>query len=179
MTQNKFNANPLNHLESWLYESLKSNATPKEVYDTLVKTIKDEIRLHKEGATKAENLLLLVKGNLSALYDKDVNGNWYQGEDLDDEAKKEKDYWEGKTLDDEFDEAVQKYGYEYTPRAPFTLDAYNAQELTGDDVIPSEPKKQVDKEWTDSKWGITHPAVPRPEEEDPQPTLRGFIIPQP
>ena len=57
-----------------------TDATPKEVYDAIVNTTKEEIVYHKRCLERSENLLLLLKGNLSALYDKDVNGKWYKGE---------------------------------------------------------------------------------------------------
>ena len=40
----------------------------------IINTVKEEIMYHKRSLSRSENLLLLLKGNLSALYDKDVNG---------------------------------------------------------------------------------------------------------
>tara|TARA_B100001996_G_scaffold4618_1_gene3907 strand:+ start:377 stop:724 length:348 start_codon:yes stop_codon:yes gene_type:complete len=41
----------------------------------------------------------------------------------------ENDYWKGDIPDGKFDEALNKYGYEYTPSSyPRTLDSYHAME---------------------------------------------------
>ena len=41
----------------------------------------------------------------------------------------ESDYWNGDIPDDKFDEALNQYGYEYTPSSyPRTLDSYHAME---------------------------------------------------
>ena len=67
---------------------------------------------HKRSLSRSENLLLLLKGNLSALYDKDVNGNWYKGED---KIVSREDVWNPSRDDESFDETLQREGYEYTP----------------------------------------------------------------
>ena len=100
-----------------LKEALDSDATPKEIYDEIVNTLQSEI---KEGK-RAADLLLYVKGNLSALYSID----------------KETAYWNGELEGKEFDEALEKYGYEYTPTTkeePKTYDEMVAAgyEMTGD-----------------------------------------------
>ena len=69
----------LGNLEAYIADALNSDATPKEVYDAIVNTTKEEIVYNKRCLERSENLLLLLKCNLSALYDKDVNGNWYKG----------------------------------------------------------------------------------------------------
>ena len=49
MTTNKYKDNPLEHLEAWLYESLNSNAIPKDVYEVLLSTIQEQVKYHQEG----------------------------------------------------------------------------------------------------------------------------------
>lgn len=88
----------LGHLEAWVTDALNSNATPKEVYDTLVNTVEGEIEYHKRSLARSENLLLLLKGNLSALYSTDP---WNPAKD-----------------DESFDETLKREGYEYTPEIP-------------------------------------------------------------
>ena len=105
MVMNKYKDNPLDHLEAWLYESLNSDATPQDVYNVLVNTINEHGKYHEEGLDKAKSLLSLVKGKGEEIKIKDVTNSpsdW-------------KDFWEGKTPDDEFEEKLGKYGYEYTP----------------------------------------------------------------
>ncbi len=102
MTTNKYKDNPLEHLEAWLYESLNSNAIPKDVYEVLVNTIQEQVKYHQEGLKKAQQLLLLVNGKSSGT--KDVTNS----------QSDRQDFWEGKTPDDEFQEKLGEYGYEYT-----------------------------------------------------------------
>tara|TARA_B100000287_G_scaffold68045_1_gene59598 strand:- start:680 stop:1009 length:330 start_codon:yes stop_codon:yes gene_type:complete len=93
-----YQSETLGHLEAWLTDAINSETTSKDVYDTLINTVKTEIKYHRECQKRAENLLLLLKGNLSALYDKEVNGDWY-----------------GQQGDETFEETLQREGYEYTP----------------------------------------------------------------
>ena len=100
-----------------LREALNSNATPKEIYDEIVNILESEV---KHGQ-RAADLLLFVKGNLSALYS----------------TNEETAYWNGELEGEEFNNALQKYGYEYTPttsKEPKTYDEMVAAgyEMTGD-----------------------------------------------
>ena len=103
MVMNKYKDNPLEHLEAWLYESLNSDAIPDDVYEVLVNTIGEQVKYHQEGLDKAKNLLALVKGE-----EKKV-------EDVTNSPSDWQDFWEGKTPEDEFENKLGKYGYEYTP----------------------------------------------------------------
>ena len=102
MTTNKYKDNPLEHLEAWLYESLNSNAIPKDVYEVLLSTIQEQVKYHQEGIEKAQQLLSLVNGKDSCI--KDVTNSQSDWQD----------FWEGKTPDGEFEEKLGEYGYEYT-----------------------------------------------------------------
>ena len=102
MTTNKYKDNPLEHLEAWLYESLNSNAIPKDVYEVLLSTIQEQVKYHQEGLKKAQQLLSLVNGKDSGI--KDVTNSQSDWQD----------FWEGKTPDGEFEEKLGEYGYEYT-----------------------------------------------------------------
>ena len=68
---NSVGDNTLEHLEAWVQQCLSSNATPKEIYDSIVKIVKEESQYHKDHHDRAQDLVLLLKGNLSALYDLD------------------------------------------------------------------------------------------------------------
>ena len=98
MSSESYRNETLGHLEAWLTDAINSATTSKDVYDTLVNTVKTEIKYHSECQKRAENLLLLLKGNLSALYDKEVNGEWY-----------------GQKGNETFDETLKREGYAYTP----------------------------------------------------------------
>ena len=102
MTTNKYKDNPLEHLEAWLYESLNSNAVPKDVYEVLLSTIQEQVKYHQEGLEKAQQLLSLVNGKDSGI--KDVTNSQSDWQD----------FWDGKTPDGEFEGKLSEYGYEYT-----------------------------------------------------------------
>jgi len=101
-----------------LREALKSKVTPKEIYDEIVNVLESEV----EEGKRAADLLLFVKGNLSALYS----------------ANEQTAYWNGELEGEEFEKALEKYGYEYTPlptqSEPKTYDEMVAAgyEMTGD-----------------------------------------------
>jgi len=127
-------------LEAWVHDSLNSNATPKEVYDKIVKTVEDRVRYYKESLSRSQNLLLMLKGNLSALYTLDTDpiaGKYDMGGLVSDsqayvsskvtEAKSEKEFrdffkpsMDNFSTPEEGEEWVKDNGgYEYTPRKPF------------------------------------------------------------
>ena len=115
--------NSLGHLEAWLNDALHSDATSKDVYDSIVNTIKDEIEYHKRCLKRSQDLLLMVKGNTSALYDTDVdkislNDSHLQTSSKVTNAKTEKEYqdfWNPAKDDEAFAETLKREGYEYTP----------------------------------------------------------------
>ena len=87
--------NSLGHLEAWLNDALHSDATSKEVYDSIVMTVKDEIEYHERCLKRSKDLMVMLKGNLSALY--------------------ETDPWNPAIDDEPFEETLKRDGYEYTP----------------------------------------------------------------
>ena len=72
----------------------------KENREFIKQNLRTEIQ---EGLDKAKNLLALVKGE-----EKKV-------EDVTNSPSDWQDFWEGKTPEDEFENKLGKYGYEYTP----------------------------------------------------------------
>ena len=87
--------NSLGLLEAWLNDALHSDATSKEVYDSIIMTIKDEIEYHERCLKRSKDLMLMLKGNLSALY--------------------ETDPWNPAKDGESFEETLKRDGYEYTP----------------------------------------------------------------
>ena len=70
----------LEHLENWLYDAMScGDATPQEIYDVIVKAVKDEYYTYKKKASESYELLALLNGN----------GDW-KVEDV----MKEKEYYE-------------------------------------------------------------------------------------
>ena len=117
--------NSLGHLEAWLNDALHSDATSKDVYDSIVNTIKDEIEYHKRCLKRSQDLLVMVKGNISALYDTDTDVDKISLNDSQayvsskvTNAKTEKEYqdfWNPAKDDEAFEETLKREGYEYTP----------------------------------------------------------------
>ncbi len=117
--------NSLGHLEAWLNDALHSDATSKDVYDSIVNTIKEEIEYHKRCLKRSQDLLVMVKGNISALYDTDTDVDKISLNDSQayvsskvTNAKTEKEYqdfWNPAKDDEAFEETLKREGYEYTP----------------------------------------------------------------
>ena len=120
-----FKDDSLGHLEAWLNDALHSDSTSKEVYDTIVNTIKDEIEYHKRCLKRSQDLLVMVKGNISALYDTDTDVDKISLNDSQayvsskvTNAKTEKEYqdfWNPAKDDEAFEDTLKREGYEYTP----------------------------------------------------------------
>ena len=117
--------NSLGHLEAWLNDALHSDATSKDVYDSIVNTIKDEIEYHKRCLKRSQDLLVMVKGNISALYDTNTDVDKISLNDSQayvsskvTNAKTEKEYqdfWNPAKDDEAFEDTLKREGYEYTP----------------------------------------------------------------
>ena len=119
--------NSLGHLEACLNDVLHSDSTSKEVYDTIVNTIKDEIEYHKRCLKRSQDLLVMVKGNISALYDTDVDTDVDKISLNDSQAyvsskvtnakteKEYQDFWNPAKDDEAFEDTLKREGYEYTP----------------------------------------------------------------
>ena len=115
--------NSLGHLEAWLNDALHSDATSKDVYDSIVNTIKDEIEYHERCLKRSQDLLIMVKGK-SALLDIDkihTNESQLYTSSRVTNAKTEKEYqdfWNPAKDNESFDETLKREGYEYTPPSP-------------------------------------------------------------
>ena len=54
----------LNNLENWLYDAMSAGeASPQEIYDTIIKVVKDEYYTYKKRASESYELLALLNGN--------------------------------------------------------------------------------------------------------------------
>jgi hypothetical protein len=54
----------LEHLENWLYDAMScDDATPQEIYDVILKVVKDEYYTYKKKASESYELLALLSGN--------------------------------------------------------------------------------------------------------------------
>ena len=111
----------IGNLEAWLNDAINSDATSKEVYDSLILTVKDEIEYHRRCLKRSEDLLVMLKGNLSALYDTDkisLNDSQAYVSSKVTNAKTEQEYqdfWNPAKDDEAFEDTLRRDGYEYTP----------------------------------------------------------------
>lgn len=64
MTDFNYKKYSLEHLENWLYDAMSTNdATPQEIYDVILKVVKDEYYTYKQKTSDAYELLTLLNGN--------------------------------------------------------------------------------------------------------------------
>ncbi len=113
----------LNQLKEMVDDAINSEATPQEVRDSIVNTVREQIDYHLKCIDKASEFLALLKH-----YDKtmpqeipedDRNSQLYTSSKVT-EAVTQKDwddFWSpssDKELD-QVDEIIKKEGYEYTP----------------------------------------------------------------
>ena len=64
MTDFNYKKYSLEHLENWLYDAMScGDATPQEIYDVILKVVKDEYYTYKKQAADAYELLTLLNGN--------------------------------------------------------------------------------------------------------------------
>ena len=53
----------LSNLEDWLEDAINADTTPNEVYDSIVDTVKNNMRYHKACYDSSVKLLGLLRGN--------------------------------------------------------------------------------------------------------------------
>ena len=103
----------LGMLEEWIDDALSSEATPQEIYDTIVNTIQRSANYHRACLNHSAKLLSLLEDNILV---NDTADNVVKLSDVVKNYKyTEKDYWEGNVSGSDFNDALNRYGYEYTP----------------------------------------------------------------
>ena len=103
MTEKSDYSYPIQNLQDSLREVMVGEYTPQEIHEVIVDTVKDNMRYYRACYNDSVKLLALLRLNNN----KDI-------EVIDGEYT-ENDYWEGKLSGTEFQEALQKYGFDYTP----------------------------------------------------------------
>ena len=113
MTEKSEHNYSIQNLQDSLREVMIGEFTPQEVYDVITDTVKDNMRYYRACYNDSVKLLALLKSNTN----KDV--------EVIDGGYTENDYWDGKLSGKEFQEALEKYGFEYTPidKSRFKLDS--------------------------------------------------------
>ena len=120
--ENDYRPYPLQELDMSITNTMESECTPQEIYLTVMNGIKKSMRYHKACYDDSVRLLALFRGNTNPEL-KVHSKNEYT----------EKDYWDGKLEGKDFQEALEKYGYEYTPGYDTTKFKLDSPDLHGDD----------------------------------------------
>ena len=118
--KSEYNYSLLNLQES-LREVMEGEFTPQEIHDTIVNSVKNNMRYYKACYNDSVKLLALLRGNTNSSIK--VHDNF---EEIAPGIKIEKidgikteytanEYWNGDFPEHEFEQYLQKYGYEYTP----------------------------------------------------------------
>ena len=112
----------LQQIEEWIEDALESEATPQEIYDTIIHSVEKFAIYHRACLNHSSRLLSLLEDNIVVGGDDKIEG--YDDFELPLPKQNnvvrmsdytEKDYWEGKVSGVEFNDALNRYGYEYTP----------------------------------------------------------------
>ena len=113
----------LEMLEEWTREALESDNTPNEIYEAIIRTVAKSVDYHRACLNHSSRLLSLLEDNVdvSSRPDNVISFN---------------DYWSGNVAAKDFERALKRYGYEYTPErfdlnSPFLYEDVN---LDGDDI---------------------------------------------
>ena len=118
--KSEYNYSLLNLQES-LREVMEGEYTPQEIHGTIVNSVKKNMRYYKACYNDSVRLLALLRGNTNSSIN--VHDNF---EEIAPGIKIEKidgikteytanEYWNGDVTEHEFEQYLQKYGYEYTP----------------------------------------------------------------
>ena len=118
--KSEYNYSLLNLQES-LREVMEGEYTPQEIHGTIVNSVKKNMRYYKACYNDSVKLLALLRGNTNSSIK--VHDNF---EEIAPGIKIEKidgikteytanEYWNGDVPEHEFEQYLQKYGYEYTP----------------------------------------------------------------
>ena len=129
----KDNDYTLDNLSAWIDEALLSGNTPNQVYDTIIESVKNSMRYHQSCYDDSVRLLALLRGNTNTdiKVHSNLNGKYEEWKSF--EFPSESDYWDGKLDGKEFQEALEKYGYEYTPGVDTTKFKLDSPDLHNDD----------------------------------------------
>jgi len=104
MTEKSEYSYSIQNLQDSLREVMVGEYTPQEIHEVIVDTVKDNMRYYRACYNDSVRLLALLKVN--------TNEEWRR---IEDPSYTENDYWDGKLSGKEFEEALKKFGFDYTP----------------------------------------------------------------
>jgi len=113
MTEKSEYSYSIQNLQDSLREVMVGEYTPQEIHEVIVDTVKDNMRYYRACYNDSVKLLALLRLNTN----KDIK--------VIDGEYTESDYWDGKLSGKDFEEALKKYGFDYTPidKSRFKLDS--------------------------------------------------------
>ena len=121
MTEKSDYSYSIQNLQQCIGEVMAGEYTPQEIHEVIIDSVKDNMRYYRACYNDSVRLLALLKVN--------SNEEWRR---IEDPSYTENDYWNGRLSGKEFQEALEKYGFDYTPidKSIFKLDS---PELHNDD----------------------------------------------
>ena len=127
----------LDQIREWVTDAMQSESTPEEIYNVFVDTVKNNMRYHKACYNSGVRLLALLRANTNPNIEV-IDGNSQPLKVRSEESA----YWNGELYGEDWDNALEKYGYAYTPineeeRERFRLDS---PYLNGDVDLDEEVK---------------------------------------
>ena len=113
MTEKSEYSYSIQNLQDALREVMVGEYTPQQIHEVILDTIRDNMRYYRACYNDSVKLLALLKNNTN----KDIK--------VIDGGYTENDYWDGRLSGKEFQEALEKYGFDYTPidKSIFKLDS--------------------------------------------------------
>ena len=104
MTEKSEYSYSIQNLQDALGEVMVGEYTPQEIHEVILDTVKDNMRYYRACYNDSVRLLALLKVN--------TNEEWRR---IEDPSYTENEYWDGKLSGKEFEEALKKFGFDYTP----------------------------------------------------------------
>ena len=109
----------LNQLKEMVDDAINSEATPQEVRDSIVNTIREQIDYHLKCIDKASEFLALLKHHDKTMPKDDRNSQIYTSSKITEAVTQKdwEDFWRPSSDEElvEVNEIIKKEGYEYTP----------------------------------------------------------------
>ena len=78
-----YKAYSLQEVETWVRESLEADCTPKEIYASIIDTVKNNMKYHRACYRDSVRLLSLLRGNKNEFEVHETFGGTIQVESLD------------------------------------------------------------------------------------------------
>ena len=120
---NEYKDYSLKQLGEFVEDAINSNATPQEVRDSIVNTVREQINYHLNCVERASEFLALLKHHDKTMPKEmpkdDRNSQLYTSSKVTEAVTQKdwEDFWRPSSDEelDQVDEIIKKEGYEYTP----------------------------------------------------------------